>query len=198
VTRAGIEVTAVEPDPGMLAELRERVPGATALAGTAEHIPLPDEMVDAVLVGQAFHWFDKVPALTEIARVLRPGGVLGVLANREDDRVEWVAGYRDVTAWARMAGSARNVAPIPEHPAYAPMERLDVANPERITAEQLIARLGTYSWISTLPEARRRAVVERSRAYLAGRPELAVAPGATFELPLVTAVARLVRLDGRR
>src|SRR5438094_928298 len=75
----GLTVTAVEPDPDMRAELTRRLPGVSALDGTAERIPLPDSSVDAVLVGQAFHWFDVNTALTEIARVLRPGGVLGAL-----------------------------------------------------------------------------------------------------------------------
>src|SRR4051794_24136233 len=64
----GLAVTAVEPDAGMLAELSRRIPGVPVLEGTAERIPLPDSSVDAVLVGQAFHWFDVPKALTEIAR----------------------------------------------------------------------------------------------------------------------------------
>src|SRR6266540_3981357 len=68
----GLEVTAVEPDKDMRAELARRLPGVLTLDGTAERIPLADSSVDAVLVGHAFHWFDKVAALTEIARVLRP------------------------------------------------------------------------------------------------------------------------------
>ena len=72
----GLSVTAVEPDPEMLAELRGRLPGVRAVVGRAEAVPLPDDSVDAVLVGTAFHWFDTDRALPEIARVLRPGGVL--------------------------------------------------------------------------------------------------------------------------
>ncbi|MEK8225290.1 class I SAM-dependent methyltransferase [Oerskovia sp. M15] len=69
----GLHVTAVEPSDGMRAQLQEAVPGAHALPGTAERIPLDDGSVDAVLVAQAWHWFDVATAVPEIARVLRPG-----------------------------------------------------------------------------------------------------------------------------
>ena len=81
----GPQVVAVEPLESMLAELHRRFPTAVAVAGTAESIPLTDSTVDAVLVGQAFHWFDPARALPEIARVLRPGGTLCMLWNHDDD-----------------------------------------------------------------------------------------------------------------
>lgn len=80
----GLQVTAVEPLPGMLAELSRRFPQATAVPGSAEDIPLPDRAVDCVVVGQAFHWFDPDRALAEIARVLRPGGRLLALVPRAE------------------------------------------------------------------------------------------------------------------
>ncbi|MGN9778517.1 class I SAM-dependent methyltransferase [Micromonospora sp. H33] len=86
----GHEVTAVEPDPGMRAQFETTTPGAPALAGSAESIPLPDGYADAVLVGQAYHWFDRERAHLEIARVLRPGGVFAAVWNLRDDRVGWV------------------------------------------------------------------------------------------------------------
>ena len=70
----------------MRAALRVALPDVEALAGTAEAIPLPDASADAVLVAQAFHWFDAGAACTEIARVLRPGGVLGLVWNLRDGR----------------------------------------------------------------------------------------------------------------
>jgi SAM-dependent methyltransferase len=84
-------VIAVEPDPAMLAELRRRLPDVDAREGSAESIPLPTGSVDTVLVGQAWHWFDTGRALPELARVLRPGGVLAALWNADDHGVEWVA-----------------------------------------------------------------------------------------------------------
>ncbi len=68
------DVVAVEPDERM------RALHGTALAGSAEAIPLGDASVDAVFVGEAFHWFDKQPAIAEIARVLRPGGGLAIVS----------------------------------------------------------------------------------------------------------------------
>jgi SAM-dependent methyltransferase len=78
------QVIAVEPGPNMLAQLRVAVPDAEALLGAAEEIPLPDDSVDAVVCGQSFHWFRTDEALREIARVLRPGGGLGLIWNERD------------------------------------------------------------------------------------------------------------------
>ena len=50
-----------------------------AIAGSAEAIPLENASVDAVFVGEAFHWFDPEAAIPEIARVLRPRGGLAIL-----------------------------------------------------------------------------------------------------------------------
>ena len=91
LVRLGADVTAVEPDPQMLAELRRAMPEVRSAPGSAEEIPLPDASVDAVLAGQAMHWFDMDRAMPEIARVLTPGGVLAGLWNVDDDRVGWVA-----------------------------------------------------------------------------------------------------------
>src|SRR5712671_3101577 len=71
---SGANVLAVEPVREMRTELERRVPGVATLGGTAERIPLNNGYVDAVTVGQAFHWFSPDPALREIHRVLRPGG----------------------------------------------------------------------------------------------------------------------------
>ncbi len=88
---AGHRVVAVEPDPQMRAVAAERHPGTQVLAGSAEAVPLPDGSVDAVVVGQAYHWFTPQDALPEIHRVLREDGVLAALWNVRDERTPWVA-----------------------------------------------------------------------------------------------------------
>jgi SAM-dependent methyltransferase len=92
----GVEVVAVEPDDAMRAQLVDAAPGALALPGRADDLPLEDDSVDAVVVAQAWHWFDPATALPEIARVLRPGGRLGVVWNVRDHRVAWVDRYTEI------------------------------------------------------------------------------------------------------
>jgi SAM-dependent methyltransferase len=189
----GHRVTAVEPDPAMLAELRAGLPAATALAGGAEEIPLPDASVDAVVAGQAFHWFDQSRALPEIARVLRPGGSLAALWNSDDYRIEWIAEL------GRIAGSrvsfidwspARGIA---AHPALAPLERADFPHRQRRTADSLLATVATHSHVLVLEPRERDELLGRVRDFLASRPETS---GGSFDLEIVTRVQRRARAAG--
>lgn len=87
VPRAG-KVIAVEPSTAMRTALQAAVPAAGVIAGRAEKIPLASDSVDAVVVAQAFHWFDGPHALSEMARVLQPGGHLGLIWNTRDESTE--------------------------------------------------------------------------------------------------------------
>lgn len=91
IVETSAEVVAIDPDPNMLAALREHVHGVPTFVGTAERMPLPDASVDAVLLGQAWHWVDTAAASIEAARVLRSGGVLGLVWNLRDESVPWIA-----------------------------------------------------------------------------------------------------------
>jgi SAM-dependent methyltransferase len=193
----GAQVTAVEPDAAMLAELRQRVPSARALAGPAEAIPLPDGSVDAVLCGQSMHWFDMSRAVPEIARVLVPGGTLGALWNSDDDRVQWVAGLQDVAEGAAsptLSSRRADAAAISRDQfgteLFTPTERSEFPNPQPQTTDRLIATLGTHSQVLIMDPAERDRLLGQVRGYLASRPETA---GGAFELPMVTAVVRSVR-----
>jgi SAM-dependent methyltransferase len=185
-------VIAVEPDPAMLAELRRHLPAVTATEGCAEEIPLPDGSVDAVLVGQAWHWFDPERALPEIARVLRPGGVLAAIWNGDDTRVDWVRGYHEAGRWnATVVRAPDEVPMLPAHPLFtAPSEYAQFANPVLTTVDGLVATLRTHSWALTAGPADREAAIDRLRAYLAECPETSAGE---FELPLVTDVVRALR-----
>src|SRR5437764_1002847 len=80
----GARVIAVEPGEAMLAQLRGVLPEVEAIQGAAESIPLADASVDAVTVGQAFHWFRHAEAVPELRRVLRDGGGVALVWNNRD------------------------------------------------------------------------------------------------------------------
>ena len=191
------DVTAVEPDEAMLAELRRRVPSVRARHGPAEAIPLPDGSVDAVLCGQSMHWFDRSRAVPEIARVLVPGGVLGALWNDDDDRVEWVAGLRDAAAGAGAPTLTRRrqeaAAYGPDQfgaDLFSPAERAEFPNAQPHTAGSLLATLSTHSQLLVMTPLERERTLGRARAYLASCPDTA---SGQFELPMTTSVLRSVR-----
>jgi SAM-dependent methyltransferase len=89
--RAGHDVVSVDPDEKMLAVLAARFPAAEARNGSAERIAAPDASFDAVVCGQAYHWFIRETALPEIARVLVPGGIFAPVWNFRDESEPWVA-----------------------------------------------------------------------------------------------------------
>lgn len=72
-------VTAVEPDDRMRAVLSEELSGVSVLDGKGEAIPLPDASTDAVFASSSWHWMEPAATLGEVARVLKPGGTLGVV-----------------------------------------------------------------------------------------------------------------------
>ena len=192
----GADVTAVEPDAAMLAELRRLLPSLRALGGPAEAIPLPDGSVDAVLCAQSLHWFDLSRAVPEIVRVLTAGGVLGALWNSDDDRVPWVAGLRDAaegaaapTVSSRRAEAA-HFATDQFGMSFAPVERAEFRHAQLRTADSLVALMATHSPVLVMPPAERDRVLGQARAYLAARPETAAGE---FEVPMVTSALRAVR-----
>jgi ubiquinone/menaquinone biosynthesis C-methylase UbiE len=97
----GWRVTAVEPGGPMLDVLRSRaleggLPIGTVQA-TAEATGLETASFDLATAAQAFHWFDKPAALTEIARIVRPSGGVALFWNvREEARSPFVADYHRI------------------------------------------------------------------------------------------------------
>ena len=178
------EVTAVEPDAAMLAELRRALPSVPALVGPAEELALPDGSLDAVVAGNALHWFDMDGAGPEIARVLTPGGILAGLWNVIDDRVGWVGelalvsgsaaiGPRDTLSnWRDATGHAH----LPTRgllPRFGRPERAEFPHGPRRTADSLVATLATRAGVLVMPDQEQEATLGRIRDFLASRPETA-------------------------
>jgi SAM-dependent methyltransferase len=198
----GAEVVAVEPDSEMLRELSRALPSVTAHLGSAEAIPLPDASVDAIVAGNALHWFDMDVAGPEMARVLAPGGVLAGLWNVMDDRVGWIAelervggpaaiGPRDtLSSWR--AATDRAHLPRSGRPArFGSPEQSEFPHGHRRTADSLVATLATRAGVLVMSEDERDVTLDRIRAYLAGRSETA---DGDFLLPMMTGVLRTQRL----
>lgn len=184
------DVVAVEPDAEMLGLLHATFPQVEALPGTAEEIPLPDASVDAVLVGQAVHWFDPERAWPEIARVLRPGGVFAGLWNCDDAAVDWVRGLHEALAHGKAVPQGGDAAELEPRGPFGEVARRTFPFTRQTTTEGLIATLRTHSWSLISTDAEREAAFARLRAYLATRPETA---SGGFALPLFTLVLRTLR-----
>ncbi|MEU5693458.1 class I SAM-dependent methyltransferase [Actinosynnema sp. NPDC020468] len=186
----GHQVTAVEPDEAMLSELVRRHGGVRALPGSAERIPVPDGTVDAVLVGQAFHWFDPARAFPEIARVLRPGGVLAALWNMSDETVPWVAEF-DKVAGTSVREQHVALELMPAHELFVEAADATFSHVQRRTSESLVATVGTHSHTLVVSAEERAEVLERMLTWLRTNPETATGE---FDFPLRTAVHRSRRV----
>jgi SAM-dependent methyltransferase len=201
----GADVTAVEPDPQMLAELRRAMPAVRSVPGRAEELPLPDASVDAVLAGQAMHWFDMDRAMPEIARVLRPGGVLAGLWNVDDDRVGWVAELAEISKrkssitlmrWREGEGegrSRRERLTAAGSGLFHTAQDGEFGHGQARTADSLLATIGTHSHVLVMAEAERAGLLAQVRGFLHTRPETS---RGEFTLPMVTVVLRMRRTAG--
>jgi ubiquinone/menaquinone biosynthesis C-methylase UbiE len=168
-------VVAVEPVAEMRASLERALPGVAVYAGSAEAIPLADGSVDAVTVGQAFHWFRGDEALAEIHRVLRPGGGLGLVWNVRDTSVPWLARLSEImephrgTAPAYRTGRWREA--FERTTLFEPLHSAELAHVHHLTPDGVVARVASVSFVAALPPAARERVLGEVRELLATDPD---------------------------
>lgn len=176
-------VVAVEPADAMRRLLVTACPEAEALAGSAEEIPLADASVDAVFVAEAFHKFGREPALAEIARVLRPRGVLVLLWNLPAGpteppiaaaeeflhrRVPQTAeiGYDPVDLNSEVYASGEWRRAFAESP-FEPLQTTRIPNPQTVDRDGLVAFFASMGWIADLPDGERLPLLGEVRSLLA-------------------------------
>jgi SAM-dependent methyltransferase len=179
----GARVVAVEPGDAMRAELERAAPGAEALCGSAEEIPLPDGSVDAITVGQAFHWFRHDVAIPELHRVLRAGGGVALVWNSRDPD-ELV--HREIGAllapfvppdrppsedWARQ---------LADSDLFGPLEERRFSFVQELDADALAERIASVSFVAAAPPEARRELDRRLR-------QVAESLGGRVDFPYVTA-----------
>ncbi|AGL28791.1 methyltransferase domain protein [Mycobacterium tuberculosis CAS/NITR204] len=169
----------------MLDVLRAALPQTVALLGTAEEIPLDDNSVDAVLVAQAWHWVDPARAIPEVARVLRPGGRLGLVWNTRDERLGWVRELGEIIG--RDGDPVRDRVTLPEP--FTTVQRHQVEWTNYLTPQALIDLVASRSYCITSPAQVRTKTLDRVRQLLATHPALANSNG--LALPYVTVCVRV-------
>ncbi len=180
----GLDVVAVDPIAEMLEVLRSSLPDTPALLGTAEEIPLSDNSVDTVLVAQAWHWFDPERAIPEVARVLRPGGRLGLVWNTRDERLGWVRELGRIIGSDGDGGRLQVTLPAP----FTAAERHQVEWTNYLTPQALIDLVASRSYCITSPTEVRAKTLDQVRGLLTTHHALANTNG--LALPYVTVCIR--------
>jgi ubiquinone/menaquinone biosynthesis C-methylase UbiE len=152
----------------MRARLAAVLPGVVVLDGTAEAIPLEHDEVDAIIAGEAFHWFQTRTATAEIARVLKADGAIVLLWNTPTWTAEttpWLEDFRRLVAHRKRAAG--------EYPAagtwrqefersrlFENLEHVEFTHEQTLDPSGFVAQVASWSWIANLEEERCRAVLQ--------------------------------------
>jgi SAM-dependent methyltransferase len=174
----GARLIAAEPVDGMRSVLAHTSPAVTVVASTAELMPFRDTSLDAITVAQAFHWFDAGVTLEECARVLRPGGRLGLLWNARDrsaphvdalwsimDRVEKNAPWRKHEEWRDAA--------FTETTSFGPLHEATFHHEQVMTADEVVDRFRSVSHVAVLEPTEQHAVLDEIRNQITTHPDTA-------------------------
>jgi SAM-dependent methyltransferase len=209
------DVTAVEPDERMRAVLNTEVTAAKVLPGRGESIPLADSSVDAIFASSSWHWMEPEATLWEVARVLRPGGVLGVLWSGPDPEGSFMVQARalleslsldteDANDQRLSDSSQESLADVvladadrPSPILVIPANRsIPLDQPEfaefrwdlALTADQMIGLMSTMSLFILMTEERRRRIFSETRRLL--REALGIEGQTTADVAFKTEVWR--------
>jgi ubiquinone/menaquinone biosynthesis C-methylase UbiE len=170
-------VIAVEPSRAMRARIAVDLPGVVVEDGTAESIPLGAASVDAVVVGEAFHWFQVDEAIAELARVLTPRGGVALLWNTATWSLEstpWLDDFRRLVAHHKRAagnypaGDGAWRQRLEQTGLFEQPEHVEVAHTQALDPEGFLAQVASWTWIANLGRAQRQAVLDEVAA-LVGR-----------------------------
>ena len=182
LVRAGAVVDAVEPSDAMRAQASS-VPGVTWHGGVAEDTGLPNGAFDIVVFAQSWHWVDSELAGREAARILAPGGTLGIVWNQMDVSVPWV---HRLTRIMRSGDVHRPDRPPTPGGGFAPMRLTQVTWEDIMTPEQILTLGTTRSSFIRSSQAGRDRMQANLRWYL--YEHLGYTPGENVAIPYTTLV----------
>ncbi len=183
-----LHIVAVEPARNMRAVLESQVPEVRALDGKAEHIPLEDSTVDVVVVGNAFHHFDRLRAFAEIHRVLRPAGLLALFwAWPLEDEQRAMPGMEEIYEVVETVRGSNAIAtayrswatPPATAEGFGPFERSEFRLEHVIPSARLSDLYATSSDVASLPAEVRADLLDRIRSLARGLPEVLHLPSRT-------------------
>jgi SAM-dependent methyltransferase len=189
------DVVAIEPDQLMRERLMVTTPGAEAVPGSAEDLPLADGDLDAAVAAQSYHWFDPQRAHPELGRVIRPGGVFVAIWNERDESAPWVKAYsitiegdRGPNEVPRDDDSGLSFGDL-----FAPAETRLFHHSVSTTPDSLVALMRSRSYYITATPQRQAELDGQVRELARTHPDLA--GRAEFPLPYVTRVFRATRIS---
>jgi SAM-dependent methyltransferase len=177
----GTDPVAVEPAANMRAVLEQRMPDVPVVEGTAEGIPLTDSSADAVVVGNAFHHFERQAAFREIHRVLRPGCVLALFwAWPLEEEQLTIPGVREIDEVVEVARASNEIAtayrswkdPPPDADGFGPFERREFPMIHAIRSARLADLYATSSDVASLADPVRNDLLDRIRRLSSGLPDV--------------------------
>lgn len=162
-------VIAVEPVEAMRVRIAVDLPDVTILDGTAEAIPLADGTVDAVVIGEAFHWFDTAAATAEISRILCPEGGVALIWNTPtwtDETTHWLKDFRKIVAHHKQAagdypaGEGRWREELMRTGLFVELQHAEFAHAQTLESPHFLALVASWSWIANLNERARQAALD--------------------------------------
>ncbi len=185
----GLSVSAIDPSADMLTQLRATLPEVVALEGTAEATGLPEKAFDVVTVAQAWHWCDPLASSTEAARILVPGGTLGLIWNQLDTSVAWVHRLSRIMH----AGDVHKPGFRPVvGPEFTGLERHLTHWDDPLTTLDVIELAKSRSYYLRAHDLTRDKVVANLDWYL--HEHLGHAPGSIVQLPYVTQTWKAIKV----
>lgn len=188
LTPLGADIVAAEPLASMREHFSRVLPSVPLVAAVAEALPFAAGAFRGVVCAQAFHWFDGERALSEIERILEPGGRVALLWNVKDESVPWVRALGDILrphqerVPQETTGEWR--AAFSSSDGFGPLEEARFPHAQPLDGPGLVERYASASYVATLSEGDRTDVLERIRSLTETHPDLAGKP--TFDLPYVT------------
>jgi ubiquinone/menaquinone biosynthesis C-methylase UbiE len=169
------QVVAIEPVEGMRRKFSSLLPAVKIFDGTAEASTLTAASVDAVVVAQAFHWFDGEKALPEIHRILKPNGYLGMIWNARDESLPWVAELTNIIdpfeKGAPRYKSGKWKLAFLNSPLFTPLQSAQYRYVQKGDVQMVVDRIASISFISALASGEKESVLEQVRNLLESSPE---------------------------